>query len=93
MAPPRGIPQRLRNRGSAPARSLMIMSPSAFDEFIARARVPVIDGKAPPPAEPPTPAQLQQLLTLARQFGIEILEMPGQPPRPERSVRQQCPAR
>jgi hypothetical protein len=53
---PRGIPQRLRNRG-VPARSLMIMSPSTFDEFIACAGVPVIDGEAPPPAETSTPSR------------------------------------
>jgi mannose-6-phosphate isomerase-like protein (cupin superfamily) len=73
---PRGIPQRLRNRGSVPARSLMIMSPSTFDEFIACA-VPVVDGEAPPAAETPTSEQIQRLVALARRFGIKILEAPG----------------
>ena len=74
---PRGIPQRLRNCGSVPARSLMIMSPSTFDEFIACAGVPVIDGEAPPPDAAPTPEQIQRLLALAQQFGIQMLEPPG----------------
>jgi hypothetical protein len=55
----------------------MIMSPSTFDEFIACAGVPVIDGEAPPPAETPTPEQIQHLLALAKRFGIKILEAPG----------------
>ena len=74
---PRGIPQRLRNRGSVPARSLMIMSPSTFDQFIACAGVPVVDGEAPPAAETPTSEQIQRLVALARRFGIKILEAPG----------------
>jgi mannose-6-phosphate isomerase-like protein (cupin superfamily) len=74
---PRGIPQRLRNRGSVPARSLMIMSPSTFDEFIACAGVPVVDGETQPAAETPTPEQIQRLVALARRFGIKILEAPG----------------
>ena len=76
---PRGIPQRLRNRGSVPARSLMIMSPSTFDEFIACAGVPVLDGEAPPPTEAPTAEQMKGLFALARRFGIKILEAPGLP--------------
>ena len=75
---PRGIPQRLRNPGSVPARSLTIMSPSTFDKFIACAGVPVIDGEAPPPtAETPTPEQMKRSLASARRFGIRILELPG----------------
>jgi mannose-6-phosphate isomerase-like protein (cupin superfamily) len=76
---PRGIPQRLRNRGSVPARSLMIMSPSTFDKFIACAGVPVADGEAPPAAETPTPEQIQRLLAVAQRFGIKILEAPKVP--------------
>jgi mannose-6-phosphate isomerase-like protein (cupin superfamily) len=76
---PRGIPQRLRNCGSVPARSLMIMSPSTFDEFIACAGVPVFDGEAPPPTEAPTAEQMKRLFALARRFGIKILEAPELP--------------
>jgi hypothetical protein len=76
---PRGIPQRLRNCRSVPARSLMIMSPSTFDEFIACAGVPVLDGEAPPPTEAPTAEQMKRLFALARRFGIKILEAPGLP--------------
>jgi mannose-6-phosphate isomerase-like protein (cupin superfamily) len=73
---PRGIPQRLRNLGSVPARSLMIMSPSTFDEFIACAGVPILDDGVPTPTPPPTAEQLQKLLALADKFGIRILEPP-----------------
>jgi hypothetical protein len=37
----------------------------------------VIDGEAPPPDAAPTPKQIQRLLALAQQFGIQILEPPG----------------
>jgi mannose-6-phosphate isomerase-like protein (cupin superfamily) len=73
---PRGIPQRLRNLGSVPARSLMIMSPSTFDEFIACAGVPILDDGAPNPTQAPTPEQFENLIALADKFGIIILEQP-----------------
>jgi mannose-6-phosphate isomerase-like protein (cupin superfamily) len=74
---PRGIPQRLRNLGSVPARGLVIMSPSTFDEFIACAGVPILDDGVPTPTPPPTAEQFQNLLALADKFGIRILEPPA----------------
>jgi mannose-6-phosphate isomerase-like protein (cupin superfamily) len=73
---PRGIPHRLRNLGTIPARTLLVATPGAFDRFISRAGVPVIDGVVPP-AVPLTAEQIGRLLTLAAEFGITILAPPG----------------
>lgn len=74
---PRGIPQRLRNLSSAPARSLLVTTPGGFDEFIARAGMAVTEGAPPPVAVPPTPEQIKQLLAIAETFGIEVIEPPA----------------
>lgn len=74
---PRGIPQRLRNVGGTPARSLMIMTPSTFDQFISQAGVPLEPGKTPALPSHPSPSELQSLAKLAESFGIRILAPPG----------------
>jgi hypothetical protein len=78
---PRGVPQRLRNRGSVPMHGIVIGTPGGFDEFIAKAGVPLAAG-APmppdvPPDVPPTPEQIAGLVALAREYGIEILVPPS----------------
>jgi len=78
---PRGVPHRLRNRGDVPARALLVTTPGGFDDFIARAGIPLIEGAAQPPPAPPTPEQMGRLLKLAEEFGIGILEPPGPPDR------------
>lgn len=71
---PRGVPQRLRNLGEVPMRGLLVTTPGGFDAFIARAGLPA---DAPPPTAPPTPEQVMQLLRLAGEHGIRILEAPA----------------
>jgi len=73
---PRGMPQRLRNRGSAASRSLMIMTPSTFDEFISQAGIPWEDGQEFPSPARPTPEQVKSLLALGEKFGIKVLSLP-----------------
>jgi hypothetical protein len=70
------VPQRLRNIGSAPARALLVTTPGGFDQFIAQAGVPFVEGMAPPMAGAPTPQQVEELLALAQAFGIEIIAPP-----------------
>jgi mannose-6-phosphate isomerase-like protein (cupin superfamily) len=77
---PRNIPHRLRNIGSVPARALLITTPGSFDEFIARAGIPLLDDQVPHPSEPPTPEQIQGLISLAGEFGIKILAPPDPGP-------------
>jgi mannose-6-phosphate isomerase-like protein (cupin superfamily) len=77
---PRNIPHRLKNLGDVPARALLITTPGSFDEFIARAGIPIIGEKYFPSSEPPTPNQIQELIPLAGEFGIEILVPPDPHP-------------
>jgi mannose-6-phosphate isomerase-like protein (cupin superfamily) len=75
---PRNIPHRLINRGSIPARALLINTPGTFDEFVRQAGVPATE-QAAPPSGPPTPEQIQHILTLAETFGVKVLAPPGSP--------------
>jgi len=72
---PRGVPHRLRNRGSVPARSLVIHTPGGFDEFVRQAGTPLADGS---PDRPASPEQMHRAVGLAATFGIKLLEPPGQ---------------
>ncbi|MCI3208421.1 cupin domain-containing protein [Pandoraea capi] len=74
---PRGVPQRLRNLGKVPTRSLLVTTPGGFDEFIVKAGLRVEGAMPAKPAEPPTPAQMVALLEMARTHGIEVLIPPG----------------
>ena len=71
---PRNIPHRVMNSSDVPARAVLIHTPGTFDEFISKAGVPVGQDSLPP--SPPDAAQGQNLLTLAEEFGIEILVPP-----------------
>jgi mannose-6-phosphate isomerase-like protein (cupin superfamily) len=71
---PRGVPQRLRNRGAIPMRSLLVTTPGGFDVFVAKAGQPA---DVSTPAAPPTPEQIVQLVRLAGEHGIRILEVPA----------------
>jgi mannose-6-phosphate isomerase-like protein (cupin superfamily) len=71
---PRGVPQRLRNRGDVPMRGMLVTTPGGFDAFIAKAGLPA---DAPTPAAPPTREQIMQLVWLASEHGIRILEAPA----------------
>lgn len=70
---PRGIPQRLRNRGSVPARSIAVMTPGGFDRLIAKIGIPMRDGVPVVPPSPPTPQQMAEVLAAMAEFGIEVL--------------------
>jgi mannose-6-phosphate isomerase-like protein (cupin superfamily) len=71
---PRGVPQRLRNCGDVPMRGILLTTPGGFDAFIAKAGLPA---DAPTPAAPPTREQITQLMLLASEHGIRILEAPA----------------
>jgi mannose-6-phosphate isomerase-like protein (cupin superfamily) len=72
---PRGIPHRLRNMG-APARGIVVTTPGGFDEFIAKAGLPITDGVATD-SNPPSADQIAELLRLAENFGIRIIAPPA----------------
>lgn len=72
---PKDVPHRYRvDKG--PARLLFILSPSGFEDFIRATSEPAQALALPPMAEdgPPDPAEMEQLATLAREYGCELLE-------------------
>ncbi|MBO9097682.1 MULTISPECIES: cupin domain-containing protein [unclassified Rhizobium] len=73
---PRGVPHRLRNTGTLPARGLLVTTPGGFDSFVARAGIPVHNGVVPI-LPPPSPEGMGALLELAAQYGITVLEPPA----------------
>jgi quercetin dioxygenase-like cupin family protein len=71
---PRGLPHAFKNEGAAPARMLIFIAPPGFETFLAGMARPVPSFDAPP--LPVTPADIERLLALAPQYGIEILPPP-----------------
>ena len=71
---PRGIPHAFKNESNAPARMLLQLTPPGFEKFMAEIAqtVPSFDS----PSLPVTPADIQKLLAVAPQYGIEILPPP-----------------
>jgi mannose-6-phosphate isomerase-like protein (cupin superfamily) len=72
---PRGVPHRLRNLGTVPARGLLVTTPGGFDSFVERAGAPLRDGILPMPM-PPSSDEIAALLQVAAQYGITMLEPP-----------------
>lgn len=72
---PRGIPHGFKNEGTKPARMLIHVAPPGFEKFLAEFAAPVPSFDSPP--VPVTPADLEKLLALAPQYGIEILPPPN----------------
>jgi quercetin dioxygenase-like cupin family protein len=68
---PRGIPHAFKNEGAVPARMLILTTPSGFEKFMAEIAQPVPSFESPP--APVTPADIGKLLSVAPQYGIEIL--------------------
>jgi quercetin dioxygenase-like cupin family protein len=61
---PRGIPHGFRTEGDVPSRSLLLATPSGFEEFVTELSAPL------PPAGPP---DMGVLMATAARYGIEIL--------------------
>jgi len=71
---PRGIPHAFKNESPAPARMLILVTPPGFEKFLADFAHPVPSFASPP--VPVTPADIEQLLSVAPKYGIEILPPP-----------------
>jgi quercetin dioxygenase-like cupin family protein len=70
---PKGIPHGF-TVDSGPARMLWVLSPAGFEEFIYATSEPAKERTLPPPPEgPPSEAEWEQLVAVARQYGIEPL--------------------
>jgi len=70
---PRDVPHRY-TVDSGPARLLFVLSPAGFEEFIYATSEPAKERTLPPrPDGPPDEAEMEQLVAVARQYGIELL--------------------
>jgi quercetin dioxygenase-like cupin family protein len=70
---PRDVPHGY-SVDSGPARMLFLLSPAGFEELIYATSEPAKENALPPPPEgPPTEAEMEQLVAVARQYGIEFL--------------------
>jgi quercetin dioxygenase-like cupin family protein len=66
---PRNIPHGFRVEGNAPARLLLLTTPSGFEHFILE-----MSEKATDPATPPsTPPDMEKLMAVAAKYHIDIL--------------------
>jgi mannose-6-phosphate isomerase-like protein (cupin superfamily) len=70
---PRGIPHRLRNLGTTPARSIVTMTPGGFDVLVRRIGIPLIDGRPAAAPAAPSKEQVEAILHALGEFGIELV--------------------
>ncbi len=77
---PRGVAHTYRVTSGDGARWLVLTSPGDFEPFVVAASVPAERRTLPPPSEPPTQHEVEQMTALAAEHGIEILGPPGTVP-------------
>lgn len=73
---PRDIPHTF-TVSSAQARFLLVVEPAGFEGFIGALGEPAPQRVIPPP--PTEPPDMEALVTLAAEYGLEILGPPGIP--------------
>jgi len=71
---PRGIPHAFKNTGQSPARMLVYVTPPGFENFMNEFATPLPSFDSPP--LPVTPKDIEKLLAVAPQYGIEVLPPP-----------------
>jgi mannose-6-phosphate isomerase-like protein (cupin superfamily) len=67
---PVGVPHCFKNETDRPARMIITIAPAGLEEMFFQVGVPVSNGTTT--ALPPTPAEIEKLITLAPQYGVEI---------------------
>ena len=72
---PRGIAHTFMNTGKSPARMLVLIMPSGFENFVKEFAQPVPSFASP--AIPVTQAEIDKLLATAPKYGIQILPPPA----------------
>lgn len=72
---PRGVPHSFVVEGEAPARFLNVITPGGMEEFFAAVGFPA-EGEGLPPAAPP---DIERLVRIGNEFGIETVGPPLQP--------------
>ncbi len=71
---PVGTPHTFRNESTQPARMLVSVAPAGLEEMFFAVGVPLPEGAQTAP--PPTKEEIEKLLALAPNYGIEI-RLPG----------------
>ena len=71
---PVGVPHSFKNESSKTARMIITVAPAGLEQMFFAIGTPVDQGVSTAP--PPTPQELEALLKLAPQYGIEI-RLPG----------------
>ena len=71
---PVGVPHAFKNESDRPARMLISVAPAGLENMFFEFGVPLAEGSTH--AQPPTAEEIQKLLAIAPNYGIEILE-PG----------------
>jgi quercetin dioxygenase-like cupin family protein len=74
---PRGIPHTFLVTSAAPARFLLVTEPAGFEGFMRALAVPAEELAPPPP--PDGPPDMERVIAVAAEYGIEILGPPGIP--------------
>jgi quercetin dioxygenase-like cupin family protein len=74
-----GVPHSYRVTSPGPARWLVAASPAGFEEFVEAFGEPAGELSLPPPSE--EPPDVDRLVALAAEHGIDILGPPGMLPR------------
>ena len=70
---PKGVVHTHRAGGGAPAKALVIQSPSGIERFIEEAGTPAPDPSSRP--APPEMAELQRIVAIAQKHGIDVPPM------------------
>lgn len=68
---PRGIPHTYVT-GPEESDMLVRCTPAMFDQFVRCTGIAVKDCPTPPPAEPPTPEQIAEIIKISEEFGISF---------------------
>lgn len=68
---PRGI-QHTFSLKTEQAKVLVFAYPSGFENFVKELSVPLPESMPPIPIGPPSPEDVQKLISIAAQYGIEI---------------------
>ena len=71
---PRGTPHAFRNATAKPARMLIMCVPAGFEKFMAEFATELPSADAP--AIPPSPGEIEKLLSIAPRYGIVMLPPP-----------------
>lgn len=74
---PRNIPHRIQNKGKVEARAFLINTPGSFDRFLSSVGIP-FEAATTLELKPPTTKQVEELLAIAKKFGVIVVGLPGQ---------------